>query len=379
MATATALAAHPDPAGFDREFARILADEAIPGGAYAIVHEGRIMQVAGHGVRASGEAAQVTPETVFRVASVSKTFAAQLTALLVREGRLDWEDAVTTYVPEFHLRHPEHAGQLRLHHLVGQSTGIVPNAYDNLLNASQSLERIIPQFGELDPMCTPGRCYTYQNVLFSLVGPAIEQATGSSYDELLAERLFTPLNMRQASTGMADYLASGNRAWPHVKRRGIWFATNVNENYYRVSPAAGVNASALDLGQWLIAQMGYRQDVIAPELVTELTARRVQTSRELRRRGWRDLLDNAHYGLGWRIYTAGDEDIFLHSGWVQGFVAEVAWSPQRQIGLAVLLNAESSALNEITTGFWRAVLAEPLMMVHDDSGGADDGNLISAR
>ncbi len=356
------LAAHPDLGEFDRQFGHVLDEHGIPGGAWVVVSDGQIVGASGHGVRANGKPDPVTIETVFRIASVSKTFAAQLAALMVEEGRLNWDDPVIGFVPEFSLARPDHAHQLRLHHLLGQTTGIVPNAYDNLLNASQSLDQIVPRFRELEPMCAPGQCYTYQNVLFALVGPAIEQTTGRNYDELLAERLFQPLGMDQASAGMQAFLRSDNRAWPHVRRGQLWFATDVNENYYRVSPAAGVNASALDLGQWLIAQTGHRPDVIPPALLRELTEKRIHSARELRRRGWRDLLTEAHYGLGWRIYTAGSEEIVLHSGWVRGFVAEVAYSPQRGIGLGVLLNAESSALNEITTGFWRAVLEQPLMV-----------------
>ncbi len=359
------LAAHPDLGEFDRQFGDVIDEHGIPGGAWVVVSDGRIVGAGSHGVRAHGKPDPVTIETVFRIASVSKTFAAQLAALLVEEGRLDWDDPVIGFVPEFSLARPDHARQLRLHHLLGQTTGIVPNAYDNLLNASQSLDQIVPRFRELEPMCAPGQCYTYQNVLFALVGPAIEQTTGRNYDELLAERLFQPLGMNQASAGMQAFLTTENRAWPHVRRGKLWFATDVNENYYRVSPAAGVNASALDLGKWLIAQTGHRPDVLPPARLRELTEKRIHSARELRRRGWRDLLTEAHYGLGWRIYTAGSEEIVLHSGWVRGFVAEVAYSPQRGIGLGVLLNAESSALNEITTGFWRAVLEQPRMVEHE--------------
>ena len=363
LTTAQAMAS-PDnrsgfPADLDREFARILNDNGVPGGAFAVVHGDRIAHVGTFGVRASGESVPVTANTVFRVASVSKTFAAQLTAMLVSEGVLGWDDAVIDHLPEFRLGHPEYSRQLRIHHLLGQSTGVVPNAYDNLLNASQGMEQIVPRFAELEPMCSPGACYTYQNVLFALVGPAIERSTGFSYEQLVEARLLEPLGMRHASVGMDAYLASSDRARPHVRRGGVWWATDVNENYYRVAPAAGINASILDMGHWLMAQLGHRPEVIAPTLVEEVTAKHVRTARDLRRKGWRDLLTDAHYGLGWRIYTIGDEEIYLHSGWVQGFVAEVAFSRDRQLGLAVVLNAESSALNEFTTGFWRQALAEP--------------------
>ncbi|RFF28823.1 MULTISPECIES: serine hydrolase [unclassified Wenzhouxiangella] len=356
-------AAVPDFAEMDRHFRIMLEAERVPGAAWAVVRDGRIVHAAGHGVRSLDDQRSVTPETVFRVASVSKTFAAQLTGQLVAEGRLHWDDPVRRYVPQFTLARAEHAQKLTIEHLLSQSAGIVPNAYDNLLNAGRTLEEILPQFGNVAPVCPPGECYTYQNVLFSLVEPAIEASSGRSYADLLRERVFEPLDMRQASVGHDEFLASSNRASPHVKvNRWRWVPTQVNENYYRVAPAAGVNASALDLGRWLAAHMGNRPDVIRPQVVAGLTRKRVRTARELRRKGWRDLLSDAHYGLGWRIYSIDGQPLITHSGWVKGFVAQVAYSPEHRTGLALLLNAESGAINDLSIHFWQQALAEPPMV-----------------
>jgi beta-lactamase class C len=370
----------PAIADIDRDFRRLLEAERVPGAAWAVVRDGRIVHAAGHGVRALNDQRPVTPDTVFRVASVSKTFAAQIAGQLVTEGALHWNDPIQRYVPEFTLARPAHARQLTLEHLLGQSAGIVPNAYDNMLNAGRSLEDILPKFGEVEPMCAPGECYSYQNVLFSLVEPAIESATGRRYADLVRERLFEPLDMRQASVGFDGYRGSANRATPHVKvNRWRWAPTSVNENYYRVAPAAGVNASALDLGHWLAAHMGHRPDVIAPELVRELTRKRVHTARELRRKDWRDFLTDAHYGLGWRIYTVDGQELITHSGWVRGFVAQVAWSPAHDTGLALLLNAESGAINDLSLHFWRQVLADAPMLVEQSAPGGTDRRTTAAQ
>jgi beta-lactamase class C len=350
-------------ADIDRDFRRLLEAERVPGAAWAIVRDGRIVHAAGHGVRALDDQRRVTPETVFRIASVSKTFAAQLTGQLVSEGTLHWDDPVKRFVPQFTLARPEHAREITLEHLLSQSAGIVPNAYDNLLNAGRTLDQILPQFGRVEPMCQPGECYTYQNVLFSLVEPAIEESTGRRYAELLRERVFEPLDMQQASVGLAEFRASDNRARAHVKvSRWRWVPTDSNENYYRVAPAAGVNASALDLGRWLTAQMGDRPDVVRADLVRNLTRKRVRTARELRRKGWRDFLADAHYGLGWRIYTVDGHELITHSGWVRGFVAQVGYSPDHRTGLALLLNAESGAINDLSIHFWKEALKEAPMM-----------------
>ena len=370
----------PAFAEIDRHFRILLEAERVPGAAWAVVRDGRIVHASGHGVRALDDQRAVTPETVFRTASVSKTFAAQLTGQLVAEGALRWQDPIQRFVPQFTLARPEHAQRLTIEHLLGQSAGIVPNAYDNMLNAGRSLEQILPKFSEVAPMCEPGACYTYQNVLFSLVEPAIEASAGRPYEELLRERLFEPLDMRQASVGLAGFDASGNRASPHVKvTRNRWVPVGVNENYYRVAPAAGVNASALDLGKWLTAHMGQRPDVIRPELVSELTRKRVRTARELRRKGWRDLLSDAHYGLGWRIYTVDGHDLITHSGWVRGFVAQIAYSPDHDTGLALLLNAESGAINDLSLHFWRQVMAEAPLIAAEERDIPPDRRATSAQ
>ena len=342
---------------FDQAFRHELAEAGIPGGAYVQVVDGKVVQAVGVGVREAGGDAPVSADTVFRIASVSKTFAAQLSAMLVDEGKLHWDDPLVGFAPEFHLKRDAQTRRLQLKHLLGQSTGLVPNAYDNLLDANEPLARILPMFRQLEPVCAPGDCYGYQNILFGLVAPALEQVSGQSYADLLQQRLFTPFGMRQSSVGMDAFLAAPDKALPHVKRDGVWQSVAVESGYYQLPAAAGVNASANDLGRWLLAQMGSQPTRVTPAQVTELTRKRVFTPKDMRKRAWRDLLGAAHYGLGWRIYTIGDDDIVLHGGWVKGYVADISYSPRLRSGLVVLLNAESNVINDITARFWQTELA----------------------
>lgn len=337
---------------FSETFAQVLSDNAIPGGAYVIVRDGHIAESGGFGVRRLGDPAPVSADTVFRIASLSKTFAAQIGAQLEAEGKLRWDAPVTRYVPTFSLKKPEQTARLQLAHLLGQSSGIVPNAYDNLLDENVPLPRILPQFAKLEPICRPGTCYTYQNIAFSLVEPAYVQASGSDYPTLLHERLFEPLRMTRTSVGLDAWQATRDRAEPHVRRDGIWQAVDVAPGYYQVAPAAGINASANDMARWLMAQMGSHPEVVTPAQVATLTQKRIATPRDLRRYRWKDLLTDAHYGLGWRIYSLGDQDIVMHSGWVRGFVADIAWSPDKRSGLVVLLNGETRTISDLTTAFW---------------------------
>ena len=345
----------------DRHFRDSLSEQGVPGGVYAVVRNGQIERVGTHGVRRAGTRAPVTAQTVFRTASVSKTFAGQLTAMVVADGHLRWDDPVLQFVPDLRMQDPGHARQLQVQHLLSQTTGVVPNAFDNLLNANTPLERILPHFASVQPLCQPGTCYTYQNVLFALVAPAIEQRTGQRFEDLLEQRLLKPLGMHNASVGREAFLAELDRASPHVRRAQgtIWTPVEVSESYYLVPAAAGVNASVLDLAQWLIAQKGDRPDVIDPALIEPLREKRVRTVRELRRGAWSGLLSDAHYGLGWRIFTVGEEPVVMHSGWVRGFVAHISYSPERRVGLVLMLNGESRAIGELSAEFWRNELAHP--------------------
>ena len=106
----------------------------------------------------------------------------------------------------------------------------------------------------------------------------------------------------------------------------------------------------LDIGCGTGAAVERAAQVVGPEKAhaidptprfVELTRKRVRTSRELQRKGWRDFLSDAHYGLGWRIYSVDGQELVTHSGWVSGFVAQVAYSPAHDTGLALLLNAVS--------------------------------------
>jgi beta-lactamase class C len=189
--------------------------------------------------------------------------------------------------------------------------------------------------------------------VFSLIEPVMEKTTSKSYAQLMDEKIFGPLDMRTASVGFEPFVRNPNHARPHVKSRGQWKTVRVKPNYYRVAPAAGVNASALDMGKWLAAQMGGQPEVIDPQVIDTLTQPRVKTVRDKRRKHWRDMLSDAHYGLGWRIYRLGEHEIAYHSGWVSGFRADIAWSEEHDIGIVVLMNVEGSSINELTTTFWQ--------------------------
>lgn len=341
---------------FTELFERRLAEEKVPGAVFAVVRGNQVEHIHSYGVRAKSSNEPVTADTVFRIASVSKTFAAGLAARLQHDGLFNWNDPLTQYVPEFAFANPEMSAQVEVQHLLAHSVGIVPNAYDNLIEANYSSEQIIPYFQRLNPLCEPGQCYGYQNVLFNLIENVLSSATGRSYQQLLRDYIFQPLNMQHSSVGIDGYLASENRAAPHVKGRNRWYEREVTEHYYHFPAAAGVNTTARDLSHWVIAQLGHKPQVMPEPVLDDVRQPRIRTTRDLRRRNWRRLLTNAHYGLGWRLYDLGQHSIVYHGGWVKGFRAEIAYSPEQDIGLLILMNAESNVISELSTAFWADIL-----------------------
>lgn len=342
-------------ADYEAFFRELVKDRNYPGAAFAIVKREGIQHIATVGFTSAAGKRPVDEQTTFRLASVSKPFAAELVGLLVEDGVLDWEDPVSRYVPGFRI--DGDVTQIRLRHLLGQSTGLIPHAYDNLLEDGKSMDYIWKKMAGLPYLCAPGKCYGYQNSIFSLVEPVVAEATRSEYSALVEERIFKPLDMTTASVGYDAFVNNPNHAEPHARSKGRWTTIPVQPNYYRATPAAGVNASILDMAKWLQAQLGGKPDVIPPAMLRELSRPRIETRREIYRKEWKSIISDAHYGLGWRVYQLGDEQLVYHGGWVSGFRADVAFSPRHDIGIVVLINAESSGINELTTRFWRMALA----------------------
>lgn len=327
---------------YDEYAMKTLQEAGIPGAAIAIVNGDKIVYLKSFGVREFGRPEKIDPHTVFRIASVSKGFASILTALFVEEGKLRWEDPVIKYLPRFSLRDAYNTRALTVTHLLNHTTGLPPHTYDNLIEAQVPIERIIARLKEVRTSCRVGECYSYQNVMYGLIGEVLRQATGYTYEHLLVTRLFVPLEMYDASTSREELLASRNHASPHVRRDSGWRVVEVKPTYYSVPAAAGINASITDLAKWMSALLGARPEVVPPKVVQQVTKPLVRTPRERRRPHWNGHIRSAHYGLGWRLFDYAGNTLIFHSGGLRGYVAQVALLPEHNIGMALLLNCSES-------------------------------------
>lgn len=320
----------------------IAASPQIAGVAAVVVKDDRLLLAKGAGVTDFKTRQAVDADTVFRLASLSKGFAATVAAQLVREGALRWDMPIQPWLPGFHLASADDTQRVTLLDVLSHRVGLPYNTLDRRLEADEPYPILVEALQNVPLRCPVGDCFGYQNIAFSLVGDLVFACTGDFYSFQVEKRLFEPLGMRTATYGRDALEGSGNWARPHVRRKNVLSQVSPKDTYYRVAPAAGINASVTDLGQWLIAQMGGRPDVLPPELLAELHAPRIDTPYEIRGTGWRQQrLRSAAYGLGWRVMDYAGERLIFHAGAVQGYRAMLGFLPDRGFGIAILWNSET--------------------------------------
>ena len=328
---------------FEAMAQQLVANQRVPGLAMAIVHNGKVLSSRGFGITDVRAAEPVDAHTVFRLASLSKSFAGTMAGLLVNDGTLRWDSKLTQYLPNFQLKDPGAAQRITVADLLSHRVGLTHNTYDRDLEAYVDYRTLTQKLAHAPMQCPPGSCYAYQNIAFSLIGDIVFAATGDFYGQEVQRRLFKPLGMNDASLGLEGIQASSRWARPHVRARGGWTSVTPKSTYYQVLPAAGVNASASDMAQWLLAQTGHRPDVLPAPLLATLHQSLVNTPSETRGSSWRrQRVNSAGYALGWRVYDYAGNRLVFHGGAVQGYRGVIAMLPDRDFGIALMWNGESS-------------------------------------
>ncbi len=339
--TAQATRAEDTARDIERLAERLVREYGVVGMAVSVVHGDRVLLERGFGHTQAGRSETVEADTAFRLASLSKAFAGTLAALLVEEGALSWDTRVADHLPAFALARADTAMGTTAADLLSHTVGLGFHTFDRELEDDQPYPLLAQRLGEAPMLCPDGRCYAYQNIAFSLIGDLAFAVTGDFFTHLVEKKIFHPLGMYGATYGREGLEGSPSWARPHVMAGGRFVALRPKENYYRVPPAAGVNASARDMSQWLMAQMGRQPEVLSPALLEEIQKPRVATPSELRSVPWRrERLRAAHYGLGWRVFDYADETLVFHGGAVQGYRGLIGFLPEHGFGIAILVNCE---------------------------------------
>ncbi len=328
-----------DYAALDARLRRLVAKPAMAGMAVGIVEQGRITFLSGYGETLAGSGEKVTPETVFRWASVSKGVAATMVAKLAEQGKLSLDQPVADLAPSLKLP----AGAERratVADLLSHRLGLYRNAYDNKLEEGQQAAFLRRTLASLNLICQPGTCWSYQNVAYDASSEIVVRTTHMAYPAAVRQMLFAPIGMTSASVDRAGLQSAKSWARPHsVGRRPL----EVNDIYYGVPAAGGVNSNIKDMTLWMLAQMGEMPSVLSPKLLETIHAPRVATPNERGRlRKFLERLDEPQYGLGWRSYSYAGHHIVGHRGGVNGYRSLILFDPQKKSGVVALWNSNTS-------------------------------------
>jgi beta-lactamase class C len=322
-----------DYATLDRQLAELSARPEMAGLAVAVVEKGKLSFVHTYGVVDKTTQVPVTPATVFRWASVSKTVTGTLAATLASEGIIDLDRPVGSW--QNSLRLPGGAeSRVTLAQLLAQQTGLTKNAYDEKLEDGESPQAVRAELAAAPLQCDPGTCHTYQNVAFDAASEILAQASKRPFADSVSERFFLPLGMTSASYGMAGLTGAKDWARPH---NGSQVRT-LKEAYWRVPAAAGVESNIVDFARWMQATMGERPDVLPASVLQRAQAPRVRTQR-LYSGELAQALSDSQYGLGWRSFTYAGHRLIGHSGAVDGFRTTMIFEPATRTGIVAMWNS----------------------------------------
>lgn len=325
---------------YKKSIKKLMREAGTPGAAIAIVHDSSIVFIQGFGVRTIGESPKVDQHTVFRIASVSKCFASMLTGIMVEDSVLKWDDKIIKYLPEFCLKSSDQTANLSVRHVLSHTTGLPYHTFTNMVEEGKDIHTLLGKLQEVNLNGRVGESYSYQNVAYSLIGEVINTATGKTYEQQMMERIFKPLNMKDASISYDAIIHNTNIAKPHrMQRRKGWILSKITDTYYNVAPAGGVNASITDMANWMTALLGDREDVIKKTTLDEIYKPHIKARSKNRNYGRTHRVTNSYYALGWRVLHYPNDTLIYHGGYVNGFRSEVGINRKENIGICILANA----------------------------------------
>ncbi len=323
----------------------VMKRSGIPGMSVAVVRDGKVVYAKGLGVRKIGESQPVDADTVFQIASLSKSLAASVVAHQVGAGAIRWETPLLAHLPWFRLGDPWITEHVTIADMFSHRSGLPEHAGDDLEDLGYDRRAVLERL-RLLPLHGFRDTYAYTNFGLTAAAEAVAAASGKDWESLSADVLYKPLGMTATSSRLADFEKQSNRAFGHVK-----VGDGFQPKYQRLpdpqSPAGGVSSSVNDLARWvaMVLQNGKfegRQIIPADALLPAVTAEVISTHSSTV-----DARPSFYgYGFGVGITPAG-RTMISHSGaFALGAGTHYAMIPSAGVGIVVLTNAEPTGAAE---------------------------------
>ncbi len=341
------------PPGLDRHVTQVMRAFEVPGVALTIVKDGAVVVAKGYGLRKIGDDAPVDAHTRFGIASNTKAFTATALALLVEEGKLEWDAPVIEYLPWFQMWDPWVTREITVRDLLVHRSGLGLGQGDLLgwPPSTRTREEIVRRIRYLKPVTSFRSAYAYDNVLYHVAALVIEEVSGKTWEEFVSSRILARLGMNETRVSRASTREPGNVATPHARIEGVvhpvqpFDATNTNAS-------GGINSTAADMANWLIVQLdsGRVADgsrLFAPRTTRELWSPVTPMPIVRPPRGLEPLAtDYRGYALAFVVQEYRGRKMVTHTGSLPGYVSRVAMIPEQRLGVAVLTNQEARAAYE---------------------------------
>src|SRR6266480_5281891 len=231
-----------------------IQENALPGLAIAVVFQDKAVYAKGFGVRDVNTKALVDADTVFQVASVSKSVGSTVVAELVGEGKIAWDSKLRTLDPSFAMFDPWVTREITIRDMYAHRSGLPAHAGDLLEDLGFSRAEILHRLRYQHPASSFRSHYAYTNFGITEGGVAAAKAYGLDWEKASEEKLYRPLGMTSASSRYANFMARKNKALGHVLVDGKW-VQKFKRDPDAQSPTGGVSSSVNDLTKWLQLQL----------------------------------------------------------------------------------------------------------------------------
>jgi D-alanyl-D-alanine carboxypeptidase len=315
-----------------------------PGTAVAIIKDGEVIHRAEYGLANMEWGIPITPDTVFRLGSLTKQFTAVAVMMLQDQGKLRIDDLITKYIPDF----PTSGHEVTIHHLLSSTSGIWShtNHPDVYKRCRQDLtpREIAEEFWNHPFEFKPGTRWNYSNSGYILLGMIIEQVSGVTYADFMRTHLFEPLSMNQSG-----YLYNGpivpKRASGYEKdQKGFRNAGPISMTYPYAGGALGSTLNDLILWDRALSE-NY--------LISADTLAQMHRSVLLA-----DGTD-AGYGYGWFTGQYRGMPLVHHGGGIHGFVNYILRFYQPALTVIMLTNRADRDWLSVAKQVTRSVLGLP--------------------
>ncbi len=347
-AVSTAPNAATNLGDFDAYVLRTMQDWKVPGAAIAIVKDGKVVLSKGYGLRDVKDNLPVTEQTLFPIASITKSFTVATLGTLSTEGKLDWDKPVREYLPDFRLSDDTLTVRVTPRDLVTHRTGL-PRHDATWYRSGLSREEMYARLRYLEPNRDLRREFQYNNLMFMTAGYLAGKLSGSTWEEAVQARIFDPLGMKSSGFDFGESFKSATDV-AHAYRKDdneVAREVPVYPGDKALGPAGVIVSNLTDMTQYLLMYLnrgkhgdqqiispGDIRQMISPQMVIQSTDRDPE-------------IGYLHYGMGFFVTTYRGHKYVQHGGNLDGFSLLISFLPDDNIGSVLLLNMDSSSLREV--------------------------------